>query len=124
MKPLNSSEPARISEKLAEGVEQIATIAALVFEFTGVLLLVLLSLTAVVAALVELGRRTPASQIFEHFRISLIRALLIGLELLVVADVITTIIIDLTVSSLLALGLLIIIRTFLGFTLRLEMKGT
>jgi uncharacterized membrane protein len=58
-----------------------------------------------------------------HFRRQLIRAILLGLEFLVAADIIRTVVIDLTFTSVGVLALLILIRTFLSFTLEVEITG-
>ena len=50
-------------------------------------------------------------------------ALLLGLEILVVADVIETITVRPTFESLAALGILVILRTILSWTLSLEAEG-
>lgn len=58
-----------------------------------------------------------------RFRQYLGRRLIIGLELLVAADIIRTIALDLTLDRVAALGLLILIRTFLSWALEVEMNG-
>ncbi len=50
-------------------------------------------------------------------------ALLLGLEVLVAADIIKTVAIEPTFDSLSALGLLVVIRTFLSWALVLEIEG-
>lgn len=53
---------------------------------------------------------------FEH-------ALLLGLEILVAADLIRTIAISPTLENVAALGLIVLIRTFLSFSLEIELEG-
>jgi uncharacterized membrane protein len=48
---------------------------------------------------------------------------MVALEILVVADVIETVASDITFESLAALGLLLIVRTWLSWTLALEAEG-
>jgi uncharacterized membrane protein len=48
---------------------------------------------------------------------------MVALEILVVADVIETVVSDITFESLAALGLLLIVRTWLSWTLTLEAEG-
>jgi uncharacterized membrane protein len=50
-------------------------------------------------------------------------ALLLGLEFLVAADIIRTVVLDLTVTNVAALGMLVVIRTFLSWALAAEMDG-
>lgn len=58
-----------------------------------------------------------------NFRSSLGEAILLGLEFLVAADIINTIAIQPTLSSLAVLAGIVLIRTFLSFSLEVEIKG-
>ncbi len=58
-----------------------------------------------------------------RFRRTLGRSILTGLELLVAADIIRTVAVDPTMESVLVLGLIVIIRTFLSFSLEVEIDG-
>ena len=60
---------------------------------------------------------------YERYRIVLGKTLLIGLELLVAADIINTVAFRLTVSNLELLGCLVLVRTVLGWTLTVEVEG-
>jgi uncharacterized membrane protein len=51
------------------------------------------------------------------------RAILLGLEYLVAGDIIRTVAIDPTLESVTVLGLIILIRTFLSFSLEVELEG-
>lgn len=68
-------------------------------------------------------RRLGSQKSFRHFKVGLGRALLLGLEILVVADVIETITIKPTFGSLATLGFLVILRTIVSWTLTLEVEG-
>jgi uncharacterized membrane protein len=59
----------------------------------------------------------------EGNRHSLARPLLVALELLVAADVLRTIVLEPTFNNVVALGLLILVRTFLSWSMRVEMEG-
>jgi uncharacterized membrane protein len=50
-------------------------------------------------------------------------ALLLGLEILVAADLIRTVAISPTLQSVAVLGLIVLIRTFLSFSLQVEIDG-
>ena len=52
------------------------------------------------------------------------RAILLGLELLIMADIALTITVDATLQSALALGLIVLVRTFLSFSLEVELDGS
>ena len=58
-----------------------------------------------------------------RFRRMLGRAILTGLELLVAADIILTVAVDPTLDSVLVLGAIVLIRTFLSFSLEVEIDG-
>jgi uncharacterized membrane protein len=60
---------------------------------------------------------------YERYRIILGKTLLVGLELLVAADIISTVALDLTVLNIELLGGLVLVRTFLGWTLTVEVEG-
>jgi len=49
--------------------------------------------------------------------------LLLGLEILVAADLVRTVAVEPTVESVAILGLIVLIRTFLSFSLEIEIEG-
>lgn len=60
---------------------------------------------------------------YHHFRTGLARAILLGLEFLVAADIVGTVAIEPTFRNLGVLGLIILLRTFLSFSLEVEING-
>lgn len=58
-----------------------------------------------------------------NFRSGLGRSILLGLELLVAADIINTVAVEPTIESLLVLASIVLIRTFLSFSLKGEIDG-
>ncbi len=79
---------------------------------------------AVLAAFMTLGQgRREEGGAYDFFRRRLGRALLLGLEFLVAADIIRTVAVTPTGESVLVLGGIVLIRTFLSFSLQLEMTG-
>jgi len=60
---------------------------------------------------------------YDRYKISIGRSLLLGLEVLVAADIVKTIAIELTFASLGLLAGLVLVRTFLSWTLVLEIEG-
>jgi uncharacterized membrane protein len=60
---------------------------------------------------------------YEDLRRSLGRSILLGLEILVAADIIRTIAITPTFTSVGVLGLIVVVRTFLSFSLEAELDG-
>ena len=60
---------------------------------------------------------------YDEYKIRIGRSLLLGLEVLVAADIVKTIAIELTFTSLGLLAGLVVVRTFLSWTLVLEIEG-
>ncbi len=60
---------------------------------------------------------------YDALRASLGRGILLGLELLVAADIIKTVSADLDLASVGVLAAIVLIRTFLSFSLEVEIKG-
>jgi uncharacterized membrane protein len=60
---------------------------------------------------------------YERYRVILGKTLLVGLELLVAADIIRTVALQATLINIVTLGGLVMVRTFLGWTLTLEVEG-
>jgi uncharacterized membrane protein len=100
-------------------VDQIAK----VIELAGVGI-ILAGLVVATVAFVARGLRTRDWRTaYEHYRSNLGRGILLGLELLVAADIISTITAPLTFQSVGLLAGIIAIRTFLSFSLETEIEG-
>jgi len=91
-------------------------------ELCGVSVLILGGLAALAnfAASVLRGRSTDR---YEDLRRTLGRSILLGLEILVGADIIRTIAISPSFTSVGVLGLIVVVRTFLSFSLEAELDG-
>jgi uncharacterized membrane protein len=92
------------------------------FEIAGVAVLVLGGLAAFVHAGLSVRSAGPR-EAYERARRNVGRAILLGLELLIIADIVLTITVD-PLQSALALGLIVLVRTFLSFSLEVELEGT
>jgi uncharacterized membrane protein len=77
---------------------------------------------AVLVAAGRLLRRQP--RVYQRFRQEVGRAILLGLELLVAADIIRTVAISPTLASVAILSGIVLVRTFLSFSLEVELTGT
>lgn len=93
------------------------------FELAGVTVLAVGSCAAFVTAAWGYRRR-GAVETYQHLRQDVGRVILLGLELLIVADIVLTVTVDPTLSSALALGLIVLVRTFLSFSLEIELEGS
>jgi uncharacterized membrane protein len=69
----------------------------------------------------RLAKRTPHS--YREYKRLLARSLMLALEILVAADVIRTVLLDLTAQGLEILGALVVVRTFLSWSLVVEIEG-
>ena len=92
------------------------------FEVAGVGVLVVGSVLAFARFAVELFRK-PFDHAYEGVRQGVGRAILLGLEVLIIADIVRTITIDPTLESPFALGVIVLVRTFLSFSLEIELEG-
>jgi uncharacterized membrane protein len=92
-----------------------------VIDAAGVAVIVVGMIAATVFALRRVvGRQGPAYSPFRRF---LGRSILLGLEFLVAADIIRTVAVTPTLQSVIVLGVIVLIRTFLSFSLELEISG-
>jgi uncharacterized membrane protein len=92
------------------------------FEVAGVAILAIGSVAALVGAAIELSRGNPRGA-FARARQNVGRAILLGLELLIIADIVLTITIEATIESTAILGIIVLVRTFLSFSLEIELEG-
>jgi uncharacterized membrane protein len=92
------------------------------FEAVGVIILAIGSIWALVSAW-PLLRHNGAVTAYTHARQMIGRSILLGLEILIIADIVKTITIDATLESAFTLGLIVLVRTFLSFSLEIELDG-
>ena len=69
------------------------------------------------------GYSSASMELYDSYRRQLSRGILLGLEFLVAADIIGTVAVEPTFRSVGVLGLIVLIRTFLSFTLEAEITG-
>ena len=99
-----------------------AEVAARGLEFVGVGVMLLSLFAATLRGLWRLkGGELDAA--YAEYRANLGRAILLGLELLVAADIISTVTSELTFQSVALLAAIVGIRTFLSFALETEIEG-
>ena len=100
-----------IGEAIAEWIET-AAIAAIT---------VAIVLAAIGAAKVWIGGDRGAA--FNVFKSGMGRGMLVGLDLLIAADIIKTVTVEATIENTATLGLLVLIRTFLSWSIVVEVTG-
>ena len=93
------------------------------FEAAGVAVLIIGSGAALIAYLTALGHGR-SREAYERARQTVGRSILLGLEVLIIADIVQTITIDPTLENAAALGVLVLVRTFLSFSLEVELEGS
>jgi uncharacterized membrane protein len=108
---------------MSELVRPLAEWSAAIVEALGIAVIVLAALYALGQATADLIRRRPREAAFDELRQRLGRGILLGLELLVAADIVQTVAVDLTFTTVGVLAIIVLIRTFLSFTLEVELTG-
>ncbi len=101
--------------KVAEDISKWIEIVAIGVITVAVLLAFVVGLRAV--------RTEGLSESVERIKQTVGRGLLLGLDLLIAADVIRTVTLEPTLENVAALGLLVLVRTFLAWSLMVELRG-
>jgi uncharacterized membrane protein len=112
------------STRFGDTILEWIDIASLVIEFLAVVIIVGAIFYATAQYLLRAA--THPREIGSHYqqlKVSLGKALLLGLEILVAADIIRTVALEATLQSVMVLGLLVLIRTFLSWALVVEIEG-
>ncbi|HYO20503.1 MAG TPA: DUF1622 domain-containing protein [Dermatophilaceae bacterium] len=97
-------------------------VIALGFEVVGIAIITIGGVVGVVRAAM-IARSRNLFSFYDEARDGFARPLLLGLEVLVAADIIETITVDRSLESTAALGLLVLIRVILSFSLEAETEG-
>jgi uncharacterized membrane protein len=111
--------PAAHPDPLTRLMEPVAT----ALELFGVLVIVGGIVWATARFVIRDLRSGDGVRAYERYRANLGRGILLGLEILVGADIVATVTAPLTFKSVGLLGLIILIRTFLSFSLETEIEG-
>ena len=104
--------------------EQTITDVVKVVEAVGAAIMVIGGLGAFVAFVLRVRRAEAVQSAYPALRRDLGRCILLGLEVLIVADIVRTIIVDPTLESVGVLGIIVVIRILLSFSLEVEIDGT
>jgi len=104
-------------------LDHIATTAGRAVEFIGIAVLIVGAALAVLAFALRLSRDRSLREGYHELRANLGRAILLGLEFLVIADIIGTVAVEPTLHNLGVLAFIVTIRTLLSFALELEVSG-
>jgi len=93
------------------------------FELVGVAILMVGSAIALIGYALTLARGTGRLVAFRELRAGLGRSILLGLEVLVVADIVRTIVVEPTLESAATLGVIVVVRILLSFAIDVEVEG-
>ena len=94
-----------------------------VIELIGVAIIAAGALVTLAMFLLALARRTGTEEAVANFRSSLGRVILVGLEFLVAADIINTVVVEMNLENVASLAIIVLIRTLLSFSLEAEIEG-
>ncbi len=93
-------------------------------EALGAAIMVIGGLLALGDYALSMVRPGTVHESYRRLRRRLGQAILLGLEVLIVGDIVRTIIVDTTLDSVAVLGMIVIIRIVLSFALEVEIDGT
>lgn len=115
----SSASEHELIERVLDGVEYVAV----AIELMAVAVITIGVFYAIVSYLIyRFGN--PRIQGYERvFRSQLGNSLLVGLEILVAADIIRTIALEPNLTNVAILGILVLVRTFLSWSLVVEIEG-
>jgi uncharacterized membrane protein len=105
------------------GIEDVFVWVAVGFEVVGAVAMVVGFVIAVVLGIRALARGEGGGRAFQVLRTTLGGAILLGLEVLVAADLIRTITSKPSLEDATILGVVVLIRTVLSFSIQVEIDG-
>lgn len=102
---------------------EIAHVVAKIIELVGIAIIALGAFGTLGIFVYRIGSPANRDEAVANFRSSLGRAILLGLEFLVAADIINTVAVEPTLLSVAVLAAIVVVRTFLSFSLEVEIEG-
>jgi uncharacterized membrane protein len=106
-----------------EGFDQLIKWVAMGIEAIAIGIIVVDAITTTIIFLVRIIREGALDDCYRKFRSDFGKAILLGLEFLIASDIVGTVAVGPTYTDLGILALLVVIRTFLSFSLELEITG-
>lgn len=108
---------------MIEFTKPVAEWGAAILEVVGISIIVLLAFYSLISGAVMLLKKQDHEPIYRQVRHRLGHGILLGLEFLVAADIIHTVAVELTFKTVGVLAIIVLIRTFLSFTLEVELTS-
>jgi len=102
---------------------KIASLTAACVEAAGILVIVIGALASTIYFLRRLALTRSFESSYPTYRSDLGRCILLGLELLVAADIVGTVVVDPTFANLGVLAIIVAIRIALSFAMDVEING-
>lgn len=93
------------------------------FELVGVAFLVVGSAVALVRLALSFQRKQAGAAAYRELRVGVGRSIMVGLEFLVAADIIRSVALEPTLQSVGILGLIVVVRTLLSWSIEVEISG-
>lgn len=116
---MEEHQPAGLAATLLEWIE----VAALSLELLAVLIIIVGAVVSTAIFVFRFSRaREQRLARYTSYKVQLGRGLLLGLEMLVAGDIIRTVALELTLSNVTVLGILVLIRTFLSWSITVEIE--
>lgn len=104
-------------------MEHVFTTVAVVFEALGAVTMVIGLLISLILGVRAMARGDSGEQSFQMVRRTLGGAIMLGLEILVAADLVRTITSKPSIEDAVILGLIVLIRTVLSLSISIEVEG-
>lgn len=108
---------------MIEFIKPVAELVVAILELLGIFVIIGFAFYALIIEPITLLKKNENEAIFRQIRQRLGRGILLGLEFLVAADIVHTVAVELTFKTVGVLAIVVLIRTFLSFTLEVELSG-
>ena len=106
-----------------EGFDQLIKWVAVGIEAIAIGIIVVGAIATTIVFLLRIIKEGALEDCYRRFRSDFGKAILLGLEFLIASDIVGTVAVGPTYTDLGILALLVVIRTFLSFSLELEITG-
>ena len=104
-----------------ESIKQFIEWSATAIELATIILIIIASVFGTLRFVLHLNKTVPDA--YKQYKVHLGKMLILALEFMVAADIIRTVALDQTLNNVLMLGLLVATRTFLSWSLTVEIEG-
>ncbi len=95
----------------------------LFLDFIGIVAILIGAVIATISVVIKFFNNVKSTDLYNSYRWSLARSILIGLEFLVAGDIIRSVGGDLSLDSVIVLALIVLVRAFLSIEFQMEIEG-